>query len=326
MAFLQTSGTGFTLNGQPFFIRGCTIYDDLFAAFSSRIPDKLTACLAAGYNTIRFTNFLPTGAAVGSEYDETTFAHIDWLLNQCRLYGLKVIFETTDVSTVATQRGYDNGDANWIALYQAYYAWLPNRVNTVNGLTYKNDDTIIMWSMVGEYPDPAIGGGTRPSYTPLAATLSANDPNHLICPGGSSHPEQIVDSSYGHEPGFIAGDWATIPGVDLVGTDSYYSEQAMTALFPELRSYTVTHNVPWIVMEFGYNQSVSTYKNDNNRSRHIRFVYDEALQNGCAGFILWNYDSGFGGGYGVNPQTASSYRIAKIYNQTTAYSPRLKVI
>lgn len=325
MAFLQTSGTKFSLSGQPFYLYGCTIYDALFSSHKfTDLPTKLDFVVNSGFNTIRFTNFMTQSATVGSEFDENVYAYIDYVLNECRTRSLKVIFETTDIGTISGLRGYQHGDANNLALFDSYFTWLGARTNTVNSLTYAADDTIGMFSIWGEFGEVTPPLTNRSMFTSIAASARAAFPNTLICSGGLK-PEQIVDSSYGYQ-NYPAEDQLTIPNVGCAATEPYYTQQNMLDLFPSLYSYSVANNKPWFCIEFGYNQSVSSSKHDNVRATQLKFIYDQGLKYGSAGFIFWNHDEGVGGGYGINSRTASCHNIVKSYAKSQQPFQRLKIV
>ncbi len=322
MAFLQTNGTKFTLNGSPYYLFGCTIYDDLFTTHQSNIAPKFAACIAAGYNTVRFTNFMPTGVAANSEYDSTIYTYIDYVLDQARIFGLKIIFETSDLNTQAAARGYAIGDANCQAMWNNYFSWLGSRVNTVNGRTYSQDDTIGMFSLSGELTDQPLGN--RVIFTSMSGYVKTYFPNTLVCPGGQK-PEQILSASYGYN-NYPPEDILTVATVDVCATEPYYDPVAMLLLFPNLQTYSKANNKPWFCIEFGYNQSVYPENSDVKRARDMQFVFQQGLKNGSAGFIFWNFDYGVGAGFGINPNTPQTYNMCRIFAKTPAYCPRLLVI
>lgn len=330
MSFLKTSGTSFTLDGNRFPLFGCTIYDSLY--FPNLLPAKFDLCVSYGYNTIRFTNFMNGSNA----YSEPTYVIIDYALDECRKRGLKVIFEMTDILTINGQAGGNHstsqGLADVYALYNSFLAWLSARVNTVNGRTYANDDTICILQPVSEagdefYPAPT---GNRDFFATVCGYVRSYFPNHIVQPGGQK-PEQIVDSSYGLS-NFVGEDVLSLSSVDACSTEPYYTQQNILDLFPVLQDYSQKRNKPWFCVEFGFNQSVSQVRPDRNRAQLMRFVYQNGLKYGCAGFIFWNFDNGYyneqtqtGGGYGINANTPETLRMVKRYSKYNGHSVRIPV-
>ncbi len=322
MAFLQTSGTKFTLDGQPFYLFGCTMYNYLYwFTDPSGYQQKIASIADAGFNTIRFTNYM--NVAEDLEYASYVWERIDAVLDVCRQYNLKVIIEHSEISGIADFKGAKDSAA-YLAVWQNFFAWLPNRVNTVNGRVYKNDDTIAMYSIAGELGEPfGEPVGNRGWYTTLSGYIRANDTNHLITPG-AMNPEQIWDSNYAKHPLFHQTDILTVSSVDVAATEGYY-DAYIGGLYPQLKSYTQAKGKPWINIEFGYDQANHSHKGDAQRAKDLRYVMDTGLKNDCAGVIFWNYDDGVGSGYGVSPSTPESWQMLKTYAKTTGYTPRLRV-
>lgn len=321
MSFLKTSGTQFTLDGQLFFIFGCTVYDTLYYdRASSGILTDIKNAAAAGFNTIRFTNYLFQAADTGIEFQDPYWQRIDYALDLCRQYNLKVILELTDIFGVFHIRN-TWANSGFMTDTLNFCNWLPNRVNTVNGRTYKNDDTIAMYSIAGELGEPlALPTGNRPFYTTVASYLRAQDTNHLICPG-AQNPEQIYDASYWQTSWLVSEDILTDVNADCAATEGYYGQYNEALFYPFLFDYTKKRNKPWFIIEFGFDQN---FHCDPDRASEYKFVFQTGLKNGCAGFIFWNL--GPEGAYNVGPQTPETWQMIKIFAKTKAYNPRLLVI
>lgn len=337
MAFVTTKGTQFYLNGQPWLLAGCTVYADLFYWNSAAMPAKLDAIVAAGLNTVRFTNYTniapdqATNLADNLLKDENAYSYLDKVLNWARLRNLKVIFEISQVGTFASDPtagyGYAFGSANALSIWQDYVNFLTSRVNTINGLTYKNDDTIAMWAIAGELGEPAgeeVGLG--PFMSAVAGYFKAVDTNHLVCPA-AMNPEQIYDSSYPDNESYFSADILNYANIDCAATEGYY-DAYIGALYPELMTYSQKRNKPWFIIEFGYNMGASFYETytDNQRANRLQYVYQQGFKNGCAGYIVWNFDGGVGAGFGINPKTPACYQMVKTFAKTPGYSPRQFII
>ncbi len=330
MAFVQTSGVDFTLNGQiwrPF--GGATYgYYGSNAAFANRV----SAATSAGYNILRYINFLQTlpyptlyDSAAGSEFNETVWSKVDYGLDQAKQAGIKILLDLSDIQGVSDVRGYTFGDANHLALYQSFVNWLAVRVNTVNGRVYKDDDTIAIFAISGEVGQAgAIGSTTNyDTYHVIGGYMKTAGFQQIIHPGGQK-PEQNLSASYGHT-NYSPGDYLSSPNIDCISVHPYYTQQNMLDLHPELQSYSIANNKPWFIEEFGYLGS------EKDIVSSFRFMYKKGFKYGSAGHLFWNFDNsgrdGYGyAGYEVSPYLPELYQLTRIYAKTTAYSPRLMVI
>ncbi len=318
MAFVQTSGVNFTLNGNLFIPFGASIYDDLY--YANRFPAKLDDCVIMGLNMVRFVNFLNTAATTNIEFTEAYWVIIDQCLEYCRERDLKVLLDLSDFNAITTNRGFLFGDSNWLSQANTFYTWVFNRVNTINGRVYKNDDTIGIISIVGELT--AWHGQQRDGYIAAGGYIKAVDSNHIVHAGGQ-YVQVIFDASMGSYQGYVPSDMANCPNIDCVSIHPYgYTTSDVVTFFPLLKQYAQGRNKPWFVEEFGFDQ---TFYSEVERANKMQFIYKQGFKNGSAGHLFWNFDSGVGAGYGVNPNTHATYNMVKIFSQTTGYSPRLIV-
>lgn len=323
MAFIEISGVDFTLNGKKWLMNGGTTYN--INSSPSDIDQKWAAALSMDLNTVRMVNFF------GHTFydDDTQWEAADYGLDQARQLGLKVLLDFSDMCAVVGNL-HPGDTCNVASGRQDWYdfvEWIMNRVNTVNGRVYKNDDTIAVIAISGEN---SFQGGTiiHDFFSDVTAAIKAEGAQQIVHPGGQI-PEIIIDSSYGLS---YSQDMLSIATVDCVSTHPYYTQGNMRTLFPLLQDYSRRKNKPWFIEEFGYNQSVSPGKYDKTRAQLTKFVYDIGLQYGCAGFIFWNIDNGYwnpqtdsGGGFGVNTNTPETFKLIKSYSKYTRYSPRIPV-
>lgn len=98
---------------------------------------------------------------MGGALNETVAVAIDYAIDRARAYGLRLIiplagsdphhYYSGEVS-VFSEWGGDEfyTSATSIANFKAYIALLLNRVNTINGLAYKDDPTIMCWETGNE--------------------------------------------------------------------------------------------------------------------------------------------------------------------------------
>lgn len=277
--------------------------------------NRVNAAVAAKFNILRYINYLQTeeypilyDETVGSEFNETIWARIDYGLDQARLAGIKILLDLSDIQGICTQRELTFGSAGMLAMFQGFVEWLADRVNTVNGRLYKNDDTIAIFAIVGEVGQQGSVGSTTnyDTYHAIGGYMKAAGFQQIIHAGGQK-PEQNVDSSYGHT-NYSAGDYLSSPNIDCISVHPYYTFQNMIDLHPEQQSYAIANNKPWFVEEIGYSKGDVDKRADTRRAAQLSFGY------GSAGFLFWNFDEGGADGFGYAGFTMSPTRSPETYN------------
>jgi hypothetical protein len=138
------------------------------------LSDKLAHIYADEYGRIR--------------YNEELFRDVDRGLAIAAEEGVRVIIPLVD------NWAWFGGFAEWAALsgvkdfwndpkarseFKKFLGWLLKRKNTVTGVMYRDDPTIMAWELGNEI-DKASPGWIRE----MAAYIKHHDPNHLIVDGG----------------------------------------------------------------------------------------------------------------------------------------------
>jgi hypothetical protein len=138
------------------------------------LSDKLAHIYADEYGRIR--------------YNEELFRDVDRGLAIAAEEGVRVIIPLVD------NWAWFGGFAEWAALsgvkdfwnnpkaksdFKKFLGWLLQRRNTVTGVMYKDDPSIMAWELGNEI-DKASSGWIRE----MAAYIKQHDPNHLIVDGG----------------------------------------------------------------------------------------------------------------------------------------------
>jgi mannan endo-1,4-beta-mannosidase len=158
-----------------------------------RINNVFSTAQLMGSNVIRMG---PNIAGVGyadslysslGTFNETVFARLDYTIATARNYGIRLIFPFVD-SNENYYWGSKASFSNWggtnfytdpaaIANFKIFIYGVINRVNTVNGITYKDDPAILAWETVNEGNPPATWTSEIASY------IKSVDPKHLIVDG-----------------------------------------------------------------------------------------------------------------------------------------------
>jgi len=214
--FVGVDGTGFVLDGEPFYAPGTNCYYLMqFAADPALRPlvdEVLEDAADMGLKTLRTwafydgdePNALQTAPGV---YNETTFVGLDYVVARAADYDIRLILPL--VNDWADYGGMDQyvawdalygtspgtasdridfyTDPDTVQWYQDHVAAVLNRVNTLTGVAYKNDPTIMAWELANE---PRGKEGWPPDMQPLqgwiedmAAYVKTVDTNHLLTTG-----------------------------------------------------------------------------------------------------------------------------------------------
>lgn len=129
------------------------------------------------------------------EYNEAVFRGLDYLLDECRKRGIRLLLAVTDnwqptggADQYVKLAGLNEHEDFYTsevakAMYKDHLSVLLNRVNTINGRVYKNDPTIFSWSLVNEPRCYLCGTGLNTWIGEMAAYVKSIDPNHLLTVG-----------------------------------------------------------------------------------------------------------------------------------------------
>ena len=97
MAYLQTSGTKFVVNGSPIFLSGGSTYD--ISNSTAQVDSKHDQAVAMGLNIVRYVNWMSHSATAGTEFTEALWAVVDYGLNRAITDNLYVLLDLSDSQT-----------------------------------------------------------------------------------------------------------------------------------------------------------------------------------------------------------------------------------
>lgn len=215
-AFVKRDGSDLTLNHRPFTFVGTNNY---YLMYSSpfMVDDVLNGAAANGFTVMRTWGWLdqtPKNGIVFQTFDGTSMTYndgptglgnLDYTVAKAGALGLKLVIPFTGnwgdfggEDQYVTWAGgafhddfYTNAKAK--TLYKAWISHLLNHVNSITGVAYKNDPTIMTWELANE--PRCVGSGTYPAspscntntITGWAAEMSAYikslDRKHLVSSG-----------------------------------------------------------------------------------------------------------------------------------------------
>ena len=146
------------------------------------------------------------------QFNESTFAKLDYIVASAQRHHMRVILPMENywndyggIQAVATWLGLPNKllfftDPQAQQVYKDFVAHLVNRVNTVNGVAYKNDPTIFAWELMNE-PNISCGDDPTPNHqycdptgqvlrtwiATMSQYIKSLDPLHMVTAGAEAH-------------------------------------------------------------------------------------------------------------------------------------------
>lgn len=209
--FVRTADSQFQLNGHEYKAMGFTSYQLCVAknkTSRAQVERIFRAAKAAGFSLFRATSIVYdfNDGDLSHHLSEPVWQRMDLLLDVARQENIKVIL---DFSTLTYETGrfskppFDVTDPANFARLRPIYQRVPHRTNSINGRVYKNDPTILGYSILGEIvpfglrytKDKTLDltnesrdvGNYLAFIHAAAAELKRNDPNHLVNAGGLLH-------------------------------------------------------------------------------------------------------------------------------------------
>ncbi len=198
------------------------------------------------------------------------------------------------------------------AWYKAYIAMLLSRVNTVNGLVYANDPTIMAWELANEPRSSDPSGMLVASWVAdISSYIKGVDENHLVATG----EEGFDVSGYGYSPisqyngqswmfdGTAGSSFAnnlSLPTIDFASPHLYPDSWGIT---PSSGNTWISDHIrlasgfqkPFVLGEFGsvssklivYDSWLSTILRQHGRGAWVWQLVDSTWPN-ADDFSLWH--------------------------------------
>ncbi len=189
-----------------------------------------------------------------------------------------------------TSAFYGNEQAR--AFYAAHLTTMVLRTNTVTGVPYREDPTVMAWQLANEPrpggSDPVIERAVESYYDWIedsAGRIRALDPSHLVSLGhegtqGANGSEAIVLRAHQAVDYLTAHiwplNWSWVTGNDLPGTWPV-GERNTRAYIAAHERLAGTLGKPLTIEEFGFPRDRETYSPDTTtafRERFYRTIYD----------------------------------------------------
>jgi mannan endo-1,4-beta-mannosidase len=214
--FVQRAGSQLKLDGKPFRFVGTNNYYLMYSS-TVMVNDVLNTAAANGFTVMRTWGWLDqtpkngivfqtlNGTSIAYNDGATGLANLDYTVAQAGKLGLKLVIPFTgnwgdfggmdQYVTWASGSYHDDfyTNATIKTWYKAWISHLLNHVNSITGVAYKNDPTIMTWELAneprcsGSGTYPASANCTTATITSWAGEMSAYiksiDKKHLVSSG-----------------------------------------------------------------------------------------------------------------------------------------------
>ncbi|RAL52536.1 hypothetical protein DM860_017230 [Cuscuta australis] len=174
--FIRASGVHFSVEGYPFYANGFNAYWLMYVASDPsqrhKVSEAYRAAASHGLTVARTWAFSdggyrPLQSSPGS-YNQDMFQGLDFVIAEARKYGIKLILSLVNnyesfggkkqyVNWAKNQAGQqlssdDDFFTNSVVkgYYKNHIQTVLNRRNSVSGVVYKNDPTIMAWELMNE--------------------------------------------------------------------------------------------------------------------------------------------------------------------------------
>ncbi|KAE8057143.1 hypothetical protein FH972_013856 [Carpinus fangiana] len=328
--FVKTRGVHLILNGSPYYANGFNAYWLMYIASDTSQRDKITSAFEEATKrgltigrTWAFSDggYRPLQSSPGS-YNEQTFQGLDFAISEAGKHGIKLILSlVNNYESYGGKKQYvewarsqgqsisseDDFFTNSLVkgFYKNHIKTVLTRRNSLTGIAYKDDPTIMAWELMNEPRCNADTSGKilQDWITEMAAYVKSVDGNHLL--------EIGLEGFYGESKkpsnpnGYLLGsDFITnnqITGIDFATVHSY-PDQWISGSTEEtqlsfLNSWVKDHiedaqnvlRMPVMFAEFGKSTKTSGV-DERDRLYNIVFskIYSSASGGGAAvGGLFW---------------------------------------
>ncbi|KAL1569491.1 Mannan endo-1,4-beta-mannosidase 7 [Salvia divinorum] len=327
--FIRSKGVHFMLNGAPFYANGFNAYWLMYEAADPSQRPKVSAAFrqaaAHGLTVARTWAFSDGGyrplQSYPGSYNDQMFKGLDFVVAEARRYGIKLILSLANnyesfggkkqyVNWGRSRGQYLTSDDDFFTnsmvkgFYKNHIRSVLNRYNTISGVVYKNDPTIMAWELMNEprcTSDPS-GRTIQAWIMEMASYLKSIDRNHLLEAGiegfyGPSSPQRSrlnPVSNIGTD--FIANNM--VPAIDFATVHSYpdqwlsnsndENQLSFMSKWLDIHIQDAEHILrkPILIAEFGKSwrdRGFSPYERDVLFNTVYLKIYASAKRGGAAG-------------------------------------------
>ncbi len=240
-------------------------------------------------------NFQPSAGV----YDEPTFVHFDNVIKLAKDRGLRLVLPLVNnwddfggMNQYVSWCGGGTHDSFYTStctknLYKDYINYTLNRVNTVTGIAYKNDPTILAWELANEPRATSDSSGATMNnwVNEMSAYIKGIDSNHLVTTG---------------QEGFYSGGsgwrYDGSQGTDYIADHNLSNiDYASYHLYPDHWGTNLADSLNWIVEHTSDAHNVlgkpvvlgEMGKQGSSRDTYMTEWYSALESNGSNGDLFW---------------------------------------
>lgn len=243
---------------------------------------------------------------------EESFVHLDHVLAEAAARNLLVIvvlanrwadyggipqylrwsgdpFDATSTDGVArAELGTFFGSARAQMLYRAHVDRVVGRVNTLTGIAYRDDPTILAWELVNEISAERRDAGALGSFVAQTSRhIRSLDPNHLVSAGHIGYVTASERRTW-HEI-------MALPEVDFADAHAYPAEHDRVRTMAELDAFVDDHarlahrdlHKPLVLGELGFSSARRALR--GARAALFDHFLARADRDGVDGVLAWIY-------------------------------------
>ena len=303
---------------------------DLAYRTTAEIDETFRRLKAAHINTVRFWAFgdgLPQGFQPSAgEINEQRMATMDYILADARQYGIRVIpvlannwedyggakqyLRWTGSQSAPIEAFYTDAAAQ--QLFRNYINHMVTRTNSITGVTYANDPTILAWELVNE-PRGAAQDVANWSLQ-VGDFVKSLDPNHLITVGMDKY---MADTGLGTVCAAKPVDFCSVHVYLENGGRPYYPDQgALRLALQSYASQAAAAKKPLEIGEIGVSKATAPFGKEPFEV--LRETLKDANTAGAKGWLIWNWSLLPDSNYGFSPEGSEGAFTAKDLNGLAA--------
>lgn len=333
--FVTVSNGDFMLNGEVFRFAGTNAYHlpTYMKQDPSVVERALDAFQEAGVNVVRAWGFYDgaphyngdiTLQPKPGQYNEEDLKRLDQLIAKAGEHDVKFIFALINYwGELGGMPQYNAWDGNAGAgmqhfmndpdtqkWFKDYIEMLLNRTNTVTGVKYKNDPTILGWEIMNEGRNPQSSNPQELAnwYQDIAQYIKSIDKNHLVATGEEGFdygtPAEYNSEQYTNTyvlrakegTSYIAN--TSIPEIDFgtahwyptrwIGTNPADVKQSQKAFMEDHARIAEELGKPFVIGEYGYEGD-----GGSTQLEIYNHLWDFNEQNQVDGSLLWQFTADY---------------------------------
>ncbi|MEM8899259.1 MAG: cellulase family glycosylhydrolase [Bacteroidota bacterium] len=185
-------------------------------------------------------------------------------------------------------------DGRALGWFEDYIRFLLSRTNTVNGLTYVEDPTIMAWELANEPRGILKKRAYRRWIAKTASLIKSMDPNHLITIGSEGYtPSRLAGNRFKKDHRIKGIDYATIHiwaqnwgWYDPMKPSSYSKALEKAKAYLRLHmEETKQLGMPLVLEEFGISRDGNNHSHNSTTSNRNQYYLDmfRLLENSVRG-------------------------------------------